>query len=113
MKVKGYNVFDQLIRSDCLLWVVCSDTGIYGVGGAVRGAFLTVFDLPNDVYIATSGAIAVLIDSSRLVTYLSCGIRLTIILTAGFILFIPASYAGAAAGKIIVISSLKDLTNPS
>jgi len=33
--------------------------GIFGVGGAVRATFLTVFDLPKAAYLATSGSIAV------------------------------------------------------
>ena len=75
--------------------------GIFGVGGAVRSAFLTVFDLPKAVYIATTGAIAFAIDSTRLVTYYSGGTRLEAFLTLGFALFIPASLAGAAAAKRI------------
>lgn len=32
--------------------------GIFGVGGAVRGTFLTAYNLPKAVYLFTSGAIA-------------------------------------------------------
>lgn len=50
--------------------------GIFGVGGAVRGVFLSAFDLPKAVYISTAGAIALFIDSTRIVTYLINGVSL-------------------------------------
>lgn len=43
--------------------------GVFGVGGAVRSAFLSSFNLPKDMFIFTSGAIALLIDSSRVFGY--------------------------------------------
>ena len=43
--------------------------GLFGIGGAVRGLFLTSFDLPKAVYIVTAGAIALIIDTTRLTTY--------------------------------------------
>jgi uncharacterized protein len=43
--------------------------GIFGIGGAVRGAVLSAFNLPKSVYIATSGAIGLAIDSGRLAAY--------------------------------------------
>lgn len=49
--------------------------GIFSVGGAVRGAFLTAYDLPKAVYIFTSGAIGLAVDSGRIVTYWSQGAR--------------------------------------
>lgn len=75
--------------------------GVFGIGGAIRSAFLSAFDLPKAVYIATSGAVAFIIDCSRLMTYYSGGVRLEQDLLMGFILFIPASFAGAAAAKRI------------
>jgi len=76
--------------------------GIFGVGGAVRGAFLSAFDLPKDVYIATSGAIALAIDSVRLTTYFLEGATLSTRLYYGLLLFIPASFAGAQIARRIV-----------
>jgi uncharacterized membrane protein YfcA len=38
--------------------------GLFGMGGAIRGLFLTSFDLQKAVYIATAGAIALLIDTN-------------------------------------------------
>jgi uncharacterized membrane protein YfcA len=76
--------------------------GIFGVGGAIRSAFLSLFDLPKDVYIATSGAIGLLVDSSRIVTYFAGGARLEHAFVWGLLVFIPASFAGAALARRIV-----------
>ena len=76
--------------------------GIFGVGGAVRGAFLAAFDLKKAVYIATSGAIAIVIDTVRIATYIHGGARLEPILMWGMIAFIPASLVGAGMAKKLV-----------
>ncbi|MFP4015251.1 MAG: sulfite exporter TauE/SafE family protein [Chitinispirillaceae bacterium] len=76
--------------------------GIFGVGGAVRGAFLSAFDLPKAVYISTAGAIALFIDATRITNYILNEVTLENRLIWGFVLFIPASFAGAAAAKKIV-----------
>lgn len=73
--------------------------GIFGVGGAVRGAFLTAYDLPKAVYIFTSGAIGLAVDTVRLGTYLAQGATLDDRLLWGLLLFIPASLAGAKLAK--------------
>ena len=73
--------------------------GVFGIGGAVRGLFLTAFDLPKAVYIATAGSIALFIDATRLTTYFSEGVRLPTSLLYGLPLFIPASFLGAAVAK--------------
>ncbi|MHC4229124.1 MAG: sulfite exporter TauE/SafE family protein [Planctomycetota bacterium] len=76
--------------------------GLFGIGGAVRGLFLTAFDLPKEVYITTAGAIALIIDTTRLTTYVSEGARLERLLMWGLIAFIPASFLGARIAKSIV-----------
>lgn len=76
--------------------------GIFGVGGAVRGAFLNAFHLPKAVYIATSGAIALLIDSSRLITYVANGAALSPELKWGLLVMIPSSFVGAQLSKLVV-----------
>lgn len=76
--------------------------GLFGVGGAVRSAFLAAFDLPKSVYIATSGAIAIAIDTSRIAAYLNGGATLPDPLVIGFVLFVPASLLGAEAAKKLV-----------
>jgi uncharacterized protein len=76
--------------------------GLFGVGGAIRGMFLSAFDLPKEVYIATSGAIGLLVDSSRIVTYFTGGARLEHALGWGLLAYIPASFAGAAVARLVV-----------
>ncbi len=76
--------------------------GVFGIGGAVRGLFLTAFDLPKEVYIATAGAIALFIDTTRLTTYFLKGARLEQLLLWGLLIFIPASFLGAGIARHIV-----------
>ena len=68
----------------------------------MRGAFLSIFDLPKAVYIATVGAIGLAIDSARVTTYVFEGATLPTQLLWGFLLFIPASFIGAHFAKKIV-----------
>jgi len=51
--------------------------GIFGIVGAIRSMFLLSFDLDKQSFIATSALISFLINSIRLVTYLSGGLTLT------------------------------------
>ena len=76
--------------------------GIFGVGGAVRGAFLAAYDLPKAVYIFTSGAIGLVVDSGRIVTYWSQGAQFETRLLWGLLLFVPVSFAGAKIAERIV-----------
>jgi len=76
--------------------------GIFGVGGAVRGAFLAAFDLPKHVYIFTAGAIALMTDSIRLLTYGIGNVNLPRELWFGMVLFLPLSFIGAWLSKKIV-----------
>lgn len=73
--------------------------GFFGVGGAVRGAFLTAFNLPKEVYIFTSGLIALFIDSTRILRYLGGGTRLETDLLYTLLACIPISFAGAYVAK--------------
>ncbi|MFZ5933196.1 MAG: sulfite exporter TauE/SafE family protein [Patescibacteria group bacterium] len=47
--------------------------GLIGTGGALRGTFLTGFGLPKEKYIATSAAIALAVDVTRIPIYFSQG----------------------------------------
>lgn len=76
--------------------------GLFGVGGTIRGVFLTAFDLPKSVYIVTAGAIAFLIDTTRITTYILNDVMLEQQFILGFLLFIPASFIGARGAKRIV-----------
>ena len=76
--------------------------GIFGMGGAVRSLFLSAFNLPKEVYIVTGAAIAVIIDATRLITYLFNGSRLNRETMWAMLLFIPVSFLGARIAKNIV-----------
>jgi uncharacterized membrane protein YfcA len=73
--------------------------GFFGVGGAVRGAFLTAFNLPKEVYIFTSGLIALFIDVTRVSRYIWGGTRLPQDLLLALIAGIPISFVGAYIAK--------------
>lgn len=76
--------------------------GMFGIGGAIRSMFLSAFDLPKAVYIATAGAIGIMIDSARIITYFTGGVALPRELWYGLFLFIPISFLGAQIAKKIV-----------
>lgn len=76
--------------------------GIFGVGGAIRGAFLSAYDLPKETYIFTAGMIAFFVDVSRITKYVSGGIVLNKYLGLILLLLIPLSFFGAYIAKKIV-----------
>lgn len=76
--------------------------GMFGVGGAVRGAFLRAFDLSKDAFIFTAAAIALVTDSTRLITYTADQINLPSGLWQGMVLFLPVSLLGSWIGQRIV-----------
>ncbi len=76
--------------------------GFFGVGGAVRGAFLTAFDLPKEVYIFTSGVIALFIDITRVGRYIGGGTDLGSALLLPLVLCVPISFVGAYVAKLIL-----------
>jgi uncharacterized protein len=47
--------------------------GVAGTGGAIRGITLSAFQLPKDIFIATSALIDLGVDFSRAVVYVSNG----------------------------------------
>jgi len=70
-------------------------SGLFGVGGAIRAAFLAAFNLPKEVYIFTSGLIALFIDVTRISSYVWGGTRLEENLLYALIVCIPVSFLGA------------------
>jgi uncharacterized membrane protein YfcA len=76
--------------------------GFFGVGGAVRGAFLAAYDLPKAVYIFTSGAIGLVVDSGRIVTYWTQGVPFEPRLLWSLLVLVPVSFAGAKTAERIV-----------
>lgn len=47
--------------------------GLIGTGGVLRGAFMTLFGLSRERYIATIASIALLVDLTRIPIYFSQG----------------------------------------
>lgn len=76
--------------------------GLFGVGGAIRAAFLAAFNLPKAVYLSNSAFILLLTDSSRLGTYFFEAAHLEKNLLFWMPLFIILAYIGAKLGKKLV-----------
>ena len=76
--------------------------GLFGIGGPVRSMFLSVFDLPKAVYIATAGAIDLLVDVTRVATYFTGGATLPERLWWSLLILIPISFFGAQVAKRLV-----------
>lgn len=76
--------------------------GLLGLGGAIRGAFLVAFNLTKETYVATSAMIAVVIDSTRIPTYIFTKVAQE---TSYYILIpflIACAYFGVRTGKILL-----------
>jgi len=75
--------------------------GIAGTGGAIRGITLAAFQLPKDVFIATSALIDLGVDLSRAVVYINNGY-----FTSKHLVYIPfligISILGSYLGKLIL-----------
>lgn len=91
-------------KSSAILGGVLSgfSAGVFGVGGAIRAAFLSAYDLKKEIFIFTAGAIGLFIDSGRLVKYILDGVRFEKSLWIALALAIPVSFLGAFVGKKIV-----------
>ena len=77
--------------------------GLIGIRGALRSAFLITFNLAKFSYIGTSGAIAVMGDLTRVITYLFQGK----FVQSNFLLIslassIPIAFLGTKLGKYFV-----------
>lgn len=75
--------------------------GLIGTGGALRGAFLSSYNLSKKRYIATMSAVALAVDITRIPVYLGEGF-----LQDGYVYYLPVlavlAILGAWAGKMIV-----------
>ena len=77
--------------------------GLFGIGGAIRAAFLSAFDFPKAVYLANSALILVLIDSTRVITYFQQGARIDSIASPQLLLlYILVSILGVKFGEWLV-----------
>lgn len=75
--------------------------GLTGTGGAIRGITLAAFNLPKDIFIATSALIDLGVDLSRGIIYISNGYFSKEYITL-IPLLIVISFLGSWIGKIIL-----------
>jgi uncharacterized membrane protein YfcA len=100
-----YN-FDKVVKqTDANLYIGGTLSGLLaglvGTGGAIRGITLAAFQLPKDIFIATSALIDLGVDSSRAVVYLSNGyFKEHNIILIPFLIGI--SILGSYVGKLIL-----------
>ncbi|AFK03888.1 protein of unknown function DUF81 [Emticicia oligotrophica DSM 17448] len=100
-----YNFNKTIQQTDTNLYIggVASGllAGLLGTGGAIRGITLAAFQLPKDIFIATSALIDLGVDSSRAFVYVSNGY-----FKKEFLLLIPfligISILGSYLGKVIL-----------
>ncbi|MEX0649826.1 MAG: sulfite exporter TauE/SafE family protein [Candidatus Andersenbacteria bacterium] len=76
--------------------------GIFGIGGPIRSMVLSAFNLRKSVYIATAGAIGLMVDVTRIITYVAGGVTLREQLWWSLLLLIPVSFVGAQVARKIV-----------
>jgi hypothetical protein len=71
--------------------------GLIGTGGALRGAFLTSFNLEKSVYVSTAAAISLAVDLTRIPIYLQSGFlsqEYYYMVPLLFLLAVSGSYTG-------------------
>jgi uncharacterized membrane protein YfcA len=76
--------------------------GFFGVSGPITGAFLSAYDLPKAIYIATGAAIGLAFDTTRLTTYIAGGTRLEAKFAWAMLIFVPLSFVGAFVAQRVV-----------
>jgi hypothetical protein len=76
--------------------------GFFGVGGVVRGAFLTAFGLKKATYLFTAGFLGLFIDSSRLFSYWNNGALLENLGSTTLVISILVSLVGAWIAKRVI-----------
>jgi hypothetical protein len=70
--------------------------GLIGTGGALRGAFLTAFDLKKEVYVATAAVIALAVDITRIPIYFAGRF-----LEQKYYVYIPLLFVIAISGSFV------------
>lgn len=76
--------------------------GIFGMRGPVRALLLTSYKLSKREYLATSGAIGLSADVSRIFIYSAGGVALDPVLLKGLLLFIPTTLIAAYIAQLFV-----------
>ncbi len=90
-------------------WALSGFTaGLIGTGWVLRGAFMTLFGLSRERYIATIASIALLVDITRIPVYFGQGFLSTEYLWMIIPLFVLA-YIGSYIGKKIVARIPSDI----
>lgn len=99
----GFSLWRDTIKATPSLYMVVIGgslsgflAGLIGTGGALRGMFLTSFNLPKEKYIATAAAIALAVDITRIPIYVNQGF-----LSSRFYWYIPVLLLIALAGSFI------------
>ena len=82
--------------------------GLVGTGGALRGAFLTSFNLEKSVYIATAAAISLAVDITRIPVYFGSGF-----LEQQFYHYIPILFVLAISGSFIGKKIVSQISQPT
>jgi uncharacterized membrane protein YfcA len=78
--------------------------GLVGTGGAIRGITLAAFQLPKEIFIATSALIDLGVDSSRATIYVSSGyFKKEYLFLIPFLIGI--SILGSYIGKLILVKT--------
>jgi len=76
--------------------------GLIGLGGAIRAMFLVSFGMSREVYVATAALIALVVDLTRIPTYLWTGL----IHDRSYYVLLPwlliIAYIGVRTGKILL-----------
>lgn len=76
--------------------------GLFSIRGPIRSGFLSAFDLSKTTYIATSGAIGLLLDTVRIGIYFAGGMRLDEWLLSTLLILVPLSFLAAFYSRKIV-----------
>ncbi|MBD3273250.1 TSUP family transporter [Candidatus Dependentiae bacterium] len=77
-------------------------SGIIGLGGAFRAAFLNAFNLGKNAYIFTTNAISFFIDTVRVPVYFSNGTKLSKFFFIAILMFIPTSLFATFLSKKLI-----------
>lgn len=89
------------VKATPTLWVIGGGlsgftAGLIGTGGVLRGAFMTLFGLKKEVYVATIASIALLVDFTRIPIYFWNGF-----LEKAYFWYIPVLFVVAFIWSII------------
>lgn len=76
--------------------------GFFGIRGAIKSVFLTAYRLPKETYLATMGAIDIIVDITRLSAYIYQ--EGSLLEQPWWLLFIAiiVSFVGAKCGQLVV-----------